>query len=340
MNVLNLAAEVGLIPKKTASTKGGEYHSSCPDCGGENRFCIWPQEGSSGRYWCRQCERKGDAIEFCREFMGMSFPDACEKVGKSIPISLQKFPRFKQREFSPLIISPPHELWRRKASEFVFASHKTLCESPHLINSDKDRGLDLKAIQDCKLGWNNEDIFQSREEWGLSIGCSGSKSICLPEGIVIPCFRETELLRVKVRRHNWVENDLYPKYQIIAGGVTCPSIYGEADKPLILVEAELDAMLIQKVAGDLCCCIALGGVSNKPDLGLHDIIKNAKLVLFSLDFDESGKKHFNFWKSTYKNLRAWPVPKGKSPGDAYQLGVDLRKWVTTGIHLIGKSKIN
>lgn len=33
-----------------------EFSSTCPSCGGEDRFRFWPADGN---YWCRQCEMKG-----------------------------------------------------------------------------------------------------------------------------------------------------------------------------------------------------------------------------------------------------------------------------------------
>jgi len=41
MNILDLAEELNLSPKKAASTNGGEYKSTCPKCqDGKDRFCI------------------------------------------------------------------------------------------------------------------------------------------------------------------------------------------------------------------------------------------------------------------------------------------------------------
>lgn len=333
MNILDLAIEMGLVPKRTASTKGGEYHSSCPgsSCGGENRFCIWPKEGENGCYWCRRCERSGDAIQFCKEFMGMSFTEACKKIGRSSSSINGTSLKFNREKFAPVLLRTPVDLWQQKALEFVLRSHENLCKDPSLINFDKNRGINLKAIQEFALGLNNEDTFQLRSDWGLPSNESGSKLICLPKGIVIPCFREGSIVRVKVRRSNWKEREQFPKYQIVSGGTTCPSIYGSIDKPFILIEAELDAVLIQQIAGDLCTCIALGGVSNKPDSLIHEMLGKANKILFSLDFDDAGKKHFKFWKNTYSQLKAWPTPKGKSPGDAFLLGVDLRKWIIAGL---------
>lgn len=48
-------AEIEHLPnyqKKTAT----EYSSSCPVCGGEDRFLFWPENGN---YWCRVCGLSG-----------------------------------------------------------------------------------------------------------------------------------------------------------------------------------------------------------------------------------------------------------------------------------------
>lgn len=79
MNLLRLAEELGLEPRKTSNKGGGEYHSPCPSCGGKDRFILWP---AKGQYWCRQCEKSGDAIQFCRDFQGLSFRSACIKLQK------------------------------------------------------------------------------------------------------------------------------------------------------------------------------------------------------------------------------------------------------------------
>ena len=84
MNVLELIKEKGIEPKKAASTKGGEYHSSCPGCGGDDRFHVWPEQNSGeGSFWCRQCNKGGDAITFLMEFEGLDYPQACEKLDKN-----------------------------------------------------------------------------------------------------------------------------------------------------------------------------------------------------------------------------------------------------------------
>lgn len=75
------------IPNITISrigpTNGGEYASACPYCGGRDRFRIWPNQGETGRFWCRQCNEHGDLIDHLRRQKGMSFQEACQVVGKT-----------------------------------------------------------------------------------------------------------------------------------------------------------------------------------------------------------------------------------------------------------------
>ena len=108
------------------------------------------------------------------------------------------------------------------------------------------------------------------------------------------------------------------------------SLFGyESHLPIVLVESEFDAMLIQQEASDLCNSIALGGAGKRADSVTHEILKSAPLILFALDFDEAGKKQYGFWRQSYLNLRAWPVPTTKSPGDAFKNGISTLNLVNT-----------
>lgn len=64
------------VKKKTAT----EYCSPCPFCGGDDRFCIWPEKDKG---WCRQCNWSGDYIQLLIEKEHMEFKEAAEKAGKA-----------------------------------------------------------------------------------------------------------------------------------------------------------------------------------------------------------------------------------------------------------------
>lgn len=333
MNVLELAQEIGLDPKKVASTKGGEYKSSCPNCkAGIDRFCIWPFDGLKGRYWCRFCNFKGDAIQFCRDFLGLSYLEACKKVNVE---PVQRAPSkycnpFKKNDFKPHSPLPLSNDWKSRANEFINKCHEALLNNFLALNLLFERGVTIDTIRSSKLGWNQDTLYENRELWGLPLEIKMDGNLrrqWLPEGIIIPSFENEQPVRIKVRRSNWHKEDKLPKYVEISGSLQRPSVYGDLNKPIVVMESELDAILVQQEASSLCCCIALGGVSKRPDTHIHSQLLKSSLILLALDYDEAGKKEYLFWMSLYPNLRPWPVPKGKSPGDAFKLGVNLFNWL-------------
>ncbi|MDY7038361.1 MAG: helicase, partial [Thermodesulfobacteriota bacterium] len=79
MNVIDLLRKY-YEPRKVSAAKGGEYQSACPGCGDggkgkkSNRFHVWPEANhGEGSYWCRQCGRAGDLIQFLRDFEGFGY---------------------------------------------------------------------------------------------------------------------------------------------------------------------------------------------------------------------------------------------------------------------------
>ena len=77
MNLLDLIPDL----KRTATTNGGEYAGACYACGGRDRLRVWPNEGPTGRFWCRACGAHGDGIQLLRDRDGLSYRDACATLG-------------------------------------------------------------------------------------------------------------------------------------------------------------------------------------------------------------------------------------------------------------------
>lgn len=333
MNLVDLAKEAGLCPIRC----GESYSSSCPGCGGKDRFIIW----TNNRYWCRRCEKHGDCIQFCKDFLGMSYVDACKKLyvdmkSFSSRINPQVLPNFK-------VANQPSRLWQEKASLFAIWCHQLLFSYPDQLSKLLARGLNKTTIINSSLGLcldptkkQPSGFFREKSAWGLSEQPEEgqkAKKLWLPYGLVIPYFDFNGLvLKLKTRRLDWFENDTLSKYVEIAGSMQQPSWFGPSNRlPVVIVEAEFDALLIQQEAGDLCSALALGGAKKKPDLATHQRLMERPLLLYALDFDEAGKERFIFWRKTYAHLRAWPVPKAKSPGDAFVIGVSIRQWIIDGI---------
>lgn len=336
MNIVDLLEEAGYRTKKEGATNGGEYSSPCPFCReGNDRFRSWPDLINNcgykgGRYWCRRCEEFGDAINFLRKLYDMSYRDACAKL--KIDVGRMES---KTKEWRPKTAENPPSLWQVKAGELIEWSHSQLMINKTFLFALKKRGLTECTIKTFKLGYIPNTLFREYSKWGLKEELGKNKKprrIWLPSGVVIPSFEDEVLVRVKIRRDMWKMGDSYPKYVELPGNKKCPSIYGDQNiSALIVIESELDAMLIQQEAGDLCCCLALSGSGKRLDLHTERLVRKANPLLFCPDFDEAGKKSWDRWIKSFPKTKRILTPYGKDPTEAFEHGTNLRQWVDEGI---------
>jgi len=64
--------------------RGREYVGPCPFCReGDDRFVVSPDKGrdGTGLFWCRRCNKGGDAITYLREVDGLSYWEALDALG-------------------------------------------------------------------------------------------------------------------------------------------------------------------------------------------------------------------------------------------------------------------
>lgn len=372
MNVLDLAISHGLQPQKVSTGKGGEFAGPCPYCGGKDRFRIWPDQNSgNGSYWCRQCGAHGDRIQFVMDTQHLGFKAACRVTGDDAIAAEFKSdsdapytPRVpapqKQESYVPRAKPPPpalssSDLWREKASKLVAWAAGNLPGSPgeQLLNK---KGISVETATAHGLGWIPEDIYRTRESWGLPTVIKEEtgkpKRLWIPKGLVIPNFtRElTEQLHISgnslpdleeakggmapkmgaVHRLRIRRPDGDPRYYIIPGSGMSQMVLPGPARCVTLVESELDAILLSQMAGDITTVVSLGTSHAKPDEAVNAILQAALCILVALDFDNAGKSSFLWWKKAFPRSRRWPVPLGKDPSDAYHEGVDLRAWVVAG----------
>jgi DNA primase len=253
----------------------------------------------------------------------MSYVEACKQL-EILPKTPPHTQLWKpESSFTPHVANQPELAWRQQASNLITRCHKALLVTPTALELLYERGFTLGTIQDFQLGWNSQilylAIFPNKKTW-------------FPRGIVIPTFdvQLREPLKLKIR-----QQDAHPKYIEISGSQKSPGIYGEpTNKPFLILESELDAMLVHQFAGDLCCPIALGGATKRPDKICHELLTATPFVLFALDVDQAGAAAFRWWRNTYPNIVLWPPPAEKSPGDAFKIGIDLRRWVLDGIRCV------
>lgn len=339
MNVIELARQKGIDPKKVASTKGGEYASACPGCGGRDRFRIWPAEkDGNGSWWCRQCGKGGDGIQFLIEFDGVGFKEACRQLDiKTKSTSRRarfKAPQKKPDDWQPDEAADPADRWQERAEKFLSWCEEKLMAGEKQLRYLRRRGIKKKTAQRFRLGYNpgkdGKDLWRPRETWGLPIEYrkdGRKKNLWLPRGIVIPYLNpEDKILRLRIRRPAGE-----PKYYVIPGSSMGCMVTATAANAAAVIESELDAILIDQEARDICNPVALGNSSRKPDRRTLELLKKMAVILLALDFDRAGIKALDWWHNTFLKCKDWPVPEGGDPGEAFKKKVDIRKWIAAGL---------
>ncbi|EFL51835.1 P4 alpha zinc-binding domain protein [Solidesulfovibrio fructosivorans JJ]] len=321
--------------KYVSATSGGEYAGPCPWCSGTDRFRLWPAEGATGRWMCRGCGRQGDGIQFLRDMEGLSYPDACKRLGTT-PKAAGTTHTLKPAPWEPKPAVLPGEAWIARAGQFIDRCAAALAAGGPGMEYARGRGLTARTCAALRIGWNPSDLYEDRAAWGLpeeiNPRTGKPRRVWLPSGLVIPTLREGQVVAIKIRRSKWTPEDQLPKYAAASGGGKLPMVLAPGEgKPCVVVESELDAILAAQEARDAVSCVALGTAKGKPDAAANALFMAAPVVLVALDFDEAGATAWPWWRSTYPKAKRWPVPAGKDVGDlAAQPGM-IRAWIEAGL---------
>lgn len=303
----------GPVSKKSSH----EFSSSCPACGGRNRFVI--RTDGRERFFCRQCGCKGDAIEYLMKFDGMTFKEAAAIAGKPLSPARQ----YHRHASTPKPPQPP--AWMERAQSFVDFAHQALVSRQDRLEwLQEERGLNLASVKRFRLGWHSRDAWQSMTAWGLppeQRADDKPKNIFLPSGLVIP-----GPARVRIRRDNPGESG---KYFAVRGSGNGPLVIGRNRPPCpaVLVESELDGMLLSQEFSKPYLIVALGSTSNSPSPALLSDLRKRPLVLIAMDDDPPGKVATGKLRAQLSNGWVVTFPGGlKDPGEARKAGHDLDAW--------------
>lgn len=315
--------------KKTAGTKGGEYHGACPFCGGRDRLAVWPNATKPG-WWCRQCERGGDAIQYLRE-QGMSFADACAQLGRR----LDERPRTERPAPAPEACEPPCAAWRAAGGAFALFAQQQLHAAPHALDYLRGRGLTDKTIHAYGLGYNPAGRWSERAKWGIARDDSKDArypdQIWLPQGIVIPQRVDGVLWKIEIRQDNPAQPDKRYKTVTSSSNVLAGADSLQPGKPFMLVEGPIDWLCVAQAAADLCG-VGRVGTSGARRVRWLTRLALASVVLVSLDADAPGDTASKYWLDALPNARRWR-PYYADPAQMAQDGGDVRAWVAAGLNL-------
>lgn len=352
-DIIALFQEYGFSPRKKTES---EWSCACPSCGGTKRCSIWPAEREGrGYYWCRECNARGDSIQFLRDYAHFSYADACKRIGVASAAPAVRTPALPGRaERNCFEVgqkangSMDAGKWREKAEKFVSWAEARLQKNAEQLAWLAARGISAEAAREYRLGYNPGErggncIIRPRESWGLppAVRDDGKpKRLWLPRGIVIPQMLDGEIRRLRIRRldADRAEFNAGHKYHVVEGSemqplwLECRTQLRDGQGAVVVVETELDACMLHALAGDLVHALALGtcNVRHLP-ARLFERLKESLVILVALDADEAGAQGWPRWQETFPAARRWPVPVGKDPGDAYARGEDMRLWLLSGM---------
>lgn len=331
-----------------------EWAGPCPDCGGRDRFLVWPDRPRGGAFLCRGCGAKGDGIQFLRQFHGMSYPDACRALSLTPRDSRAFYPAKPSPRHTPSTTPPvtvttpkpaqlPPDQWMERAAAFLADCQRGLETDAETVLAVTGRYLTPDTARSCGLGWNPRDRYEPRAAWGLPT-IQGRDKLLLPRGLVIATRRRAGIMVLTVRCPD-DRPEGRPKYWQVAGSSNVPFVAGRAGLPVLLVESALDVALVQQEAGDLCAAVALMGDMKGVDTATDAFIKAAPLIIAAPDNDAGGRIAWQRWKQAFPSAVCCPAVSAKDPTEMHAAALRLeavptvREWVTSVLSLAENSRL-
>lgn len=307
--------------KKAASTGGGEWHGSCPFCGGTDRFAVQP----FGKGWsCRQCTPNWqDAIEYVMRRDNKGFKEAVAMLG--IPLDSQPH-KSNRRTVTPDMPQPlatdkvalTDDEYQHSARSFCSDCFDALWskDGAKVVEYLKQRGISEAVIERYGLGFNPDSVTM---QWG-------SQEVYLSRGIVIPWIIGNKIWKVNIRRSTGDS-----KYLPAAGGAN--GLYNadvlEKDQTVVMVEGEFDALVLETCVKGITP-VATGTTSGARVLRWVTALGMAGQVVVAYDADEDTnegvKKAVQWWLDNLSNaVRLKPTAHDVT--DMWKAGANLQQWL-------------
>jgi len=350
---------------RDAESRGGQVWAWCP----------WHDESSKGGFsynptkdvaHCRSCAASGDLIKLFGDLNGL-------EPGAAFVEFRSRYAPHIRPDRRPAVLTPrmpqaalpvqvearpatmPPQAWIDRATSLTATAHAALLANPDQLSWLAARGITRQTVIRRRLGWLESDYLRPYPAWGLPAATwdnGQERKHKVPRGLLIPMFDGDRVIRMRVR-----QPDRDPKYYVIVGGaqdpqplMVLPSTWLGQHQAVVLVEAELDAILLAQAAGDIVTVVALGAAQTRPhDPESHRVVSTAAWVGLWLDRDEAGDKAVRTWTTSTRkadeptdgglaaalgidaeDIR--PQGQGKmDPGDAHAQGLDIRAHILSSV---------
>jgi len=175
----------------------------------------------------------------------------------------------------------------------------------------------------------------------------------VPAGVatdVVRCLRERRTYATETQLAHWCHLDVTEirrvldalhacklvrrptkHYQVLGGR---NSIYNadaiQPGKPVLLVEAALDALAVHQEAGDLCAAVATGTTGGRTIRWAAQVAR-ATVALLGYDNDGGGDSPVAYWRDVLREKAFIWRPYLDDPAAMLEQGMDVRGWVAAGV---------
>jgi DNA primase len=341
-NLLAESMKDGFSPIRKSTSRGGQWNGPCilPSCNGtgRDRLRIQPHKGDYGWFICSVCGTSGTGIDWLIIKRGYSMNEALRMVGWKPKDG--STPHFSiPRHVLTGDIHPTHqapcEEWQSSAKAFVDYSVNLLWseQGQPVLDYLRARGLKDETIKSAQLGYNPTEMLRPGGKWGRE------KYVKLWQGIVIPWFVGDELWRLTIRDETVADGD--NRYKQVAGGSN--GLYMafslHFDRPVVLVEGEIDALSVAQECGHHVSVVATGTTEGAHTAKWLAALACKDLVLVAFDADAAGDTAAKWWLDRLESahrIRPW----WDDANQMLQDGVDLlNDWILPCIQSIKASQI-
>ena len=340
---------------------------ACPVCDSSDGLSVQPGEGRGvgpdaerdavGYAYCFACGRHWNAVDWLVAFERYDALGAMEALGMEETRAQygtnastgDTVPEGKRKPIlrPTKVATPPGDVWQSQAARIRSEATDALRSaidgngSPFAtacLRALRDRGISDATTYAARLGCLESGDFTPAEDWGID--GPEVERVGLPRGVVIPWAAapmsdmDGPVWTLRCRKPNTDTTD-GPKYIMPRGGSGAGLyVWGHVpERPVVLVEGELDALHIASVAEDACTPIATGSISGARRVQHVAVLRSASVVLVAYDNEDKPqvKRACRWWLDRLPNAIRWKPIGAGDPCDMHRAGIDTRAWIEAGI---------
>ncbi len=224
--------------------------------------------------------------------------------------------------------------WHDRGFPFVVQCRRNLEQSPDLQQVLHRLGLDKRSIKNAWLGVNLQEQKALKTLWGLKPKQKDTEEITLPPGLVIPLFNETVLCRIRIFPDGWQKGENIDKSLLIEGSDPCGLFLEclEEESPVVAVGDDLQALIMEEEAGDAFSVASFSDPGAKLTDDAAKAVKETSVFIVVLPAGlKDTDKLWKDWQDAFPDALLKPLPEGRNLFEAQAKGVDIRKWLMTGM---------